>query len=668
MTTFQESSAIVAAAKMEFSFDISELRPLPGGDRLAHLQGEALVQELRVLLGDIAAGADIRVDGTHVTVTKAATSSSDSDEAGRLYEKAGQRAHRGEFQKAVGIYRRVLELDPTKHEARRDLAMVLVEMGETEDAKGLLLDVLKVNPKDVAALTILGNHYARLENDRDTAERFIRRAIEVDPEDATAQNSLGGMLCEKKLYAEALAHFNKALELRPEFPQPRYGKAMVFLSEGRLAEARDVLGEMFTASDLTDSRNERMLENARESFLKFTNILANDNAESSALAAAEFLKQAEVSSGFRAVVKREPLPGIQLGRTQLAWKYSRDFHTITLASKLPAEMLFHHILAHESLHIVLESQARQANSNRWFTTTDETLRFAIDAMDRDIRKIVRTTGQQEEPLRDMLWRMLPDALSQLYNAPLDILIERQMHEEPRLRDAQFCSLCLQVHNAARIGFHKDSRTIVPPALLTLNDTLNGAVALFVDTLSRGATAFYAQYRALPTAKLARDVYEMTASHQCSPGSEYDLVDEIAGMLGCRGWYSWRQDPGDFAILERMDGDFPEGGVSNPEKLKQRNAAAVPLMIKSLDRLESMEEEAIKRLVMEAALAGQGGIDYTDPVPRHELKSLAGEKLSGLEVMCILYTGLKQLNPSMPDTEIGMDLSQEFQTAMELRGR
>ena len=298
---------------MEFSFDISDFRALPGIDRLSGLEGPALVRELRVFLGDVARGADIQVDGTLVTVSHPEPTRHEADEANRLYEKAGHRAHRGEFDKAVGIYRRVLELDPTRHEARRDLAMVLVEKGDAEEAKGLLLDVLKVNPRDVGALTILGNHYARVENDAETAERFFRRAIELNPEDATAHNSLGGMLCEKKLYDEALTHFDLALSQRPSFPQPRYGKAMVFLSQGRLPEARNVMGEIFVEADLTDSRNARMLESARESYLKFTNIIANENAAASAAASGELLQKAEEASGFRALVKREPLPGIQLG-------------------------------------------------------------------------------------------------------------------------------------------------------------------------------------------------------------------------------------------------------------------------------------------------------------------------------------------------------------------
>ena len=52
-------------------------------------------------------------------------------EAQRLLEKATKRARSGEFENAKDIYERVLELDPTVPNARRDLAMALYELGET---------------------------------------------------------------------------------------------------------------------------------------------------------------------------------------------------------------------------------------------------------------------------------------------------------------------------------------------------------------------------------------------------------------------------------------------------------------------------------------------------------------------------------------------------------
>lgn len=87
---------------MEFTFDLSELRGLPGVDRLAGLEGDALVGALKEFLGDVGRGADIRVDGTLVTVSNPEPASNEAVEAQRLYEKAGQRAHRGGISKSSG--------------------------------------------------------------------------------------------------------------------------------------------------------------------------------------------------------------------------------------------------------------------------------------------------------------------------------------------------------------------------------------------------------------------------------------------------------------------------------------------------------------------------------------------------------------------------------------
>ena len=121
---------------MEFSFLISVLKKsLPGTENFDALTGAELQAALRRLLGDVAANADLRVEGDLVTVTPKPVSRVYLDEAQRLYEKAGMRARKGEFEKAAGIYRRILEIDPSRNDARRDLAMVLVEMGDTEGAK-----------------------------------------------------------------------------------------------------------------------------------------------------------------------------------------------------------------------------------------------------------------------------------------------------------------------------------------------------------------------------------------------------------------------------------------------------------------------------------------------------------------------------------------------------
>lgn len=175
---------------MQFSFSITDLKKsVPGASALAALEGDALIAKLREVLGRAAQDADVSVDGDLVTVRPHPVSPSGAEEAERLTKKAAMRARQGEYEKAANIYRRVLELDPHRQESRRELAMVLVEMGQTEDAVDTLLDVLKVDPRDHQALIILGNHYARVERDHETARRFLERAAEIAPDNAMVQNS-----------------------------------------------------------------------------------------------------------------------------------------------------------------------------------------------------------------------------------------------------------------------------------------------------------------------------------------------------------------------------------------------------------------------------------------------------------------------------------------------
>lgn len=348
----------------------------------------------------------------------------------------------------------------------------------------------------------------------------------------------------------------------------------------------------------------------------------------------------------------------------MAWKYNRDHHLIKLRKDLPAEMLFHHVLAHEYHHILIEATLRKAGRNRWFVSTDDGAAAAVASCSGEIRRISRRTGHDRDGLEQMLRRMFPDMLSLVYNGALDMVIEARLHDDPRLRDAQFCSLNLQVHNAARVGFHKESRSIVPAAFLRVNDVYNGANALFLDRLHHGATDYFAPYAEMPSAKFAVQVCDLCASW--SGADEHDLVDQCAELLGLKDWYSWRPDPGDFPVLETLKGN-PKEGLSDVSKLKQKSAAAVQLLARAMDRFEKLGPYKTKALVAEAAMAGQSGVNFSDPEPTHSLASLPGEKLSGLELMCILYAGLKKFSPDMPDSEIGMDLAEEYRTALEMRG-
>lgn len=136
-------------------------------------------------------------------------------------------------------------------------------------------------------------------------------------------------------------------------------------------------------------------------------------------------------------------------------------------------MVKHHILSHKCWHILLESRARKAGVNRWFASDDAGIASAVDSMTSDIRRIARTISHNETELRDLASRLVRDGLSLLYNGPLDILIEGHLAENEVMREAQVCSLFLQMHNAASVGLDKSNRSVVPAPLLRMNDGIKG---------------------------------------------------------------------------------------------------------------------------------------------------------------------------------------------------
>lgn len=267
---------------MIVSFSIDDLKhTVPGATDLAAMTGDELTGALGRVLGKAAEGAVIRVDGRMVSLDFGEIPADQLQEADRLCEKASKQANRGELPKAASIYRRALELNPSLQTARRALAMALLESGKSDDAIDVLLDALKTNPRDHEALVILGNHYARLDGQQDVALSLIRRACEVAPDDPVARNSLDALLLEKDQAEESVKEFNAALALDPTMANAWYGRSVAEVALERWHDARDSLQQMFAVANLAERRLESMLHQARDSFLRVTNIIGNDRAADS---------------------------------------------------------------------------------------------------------------------------------------------------------------------------------------------------------------------------------------------------------------------------------------------------------------------------------------------------------------------------------------------------
>ena len=199
-----------------------EGQPVSGSPDVATVTGLVLKQ-----FGFLPQPLTVQVESNEVIIQFPEVSVAAQTEAQRLAEKAGKRAAEGNYQKAIGILKRVLELQPSLHAARRDLAMAYVETGDIDNATNHLIEVLRLNPRDTWSWVVLANVYIREKSDRDTGEKFLRKALEIAPNDAWALNSLATLCHTRGKSGEAIKLFEQAIAANPDFANAYYGEAMV---------------------------------------------------------------------------------------------------------------------------------------------------------------------------------------------------------------------------------------------------------------------------------------------------------------------------------------------------------------------------------------------------------------------------------------------------------
>jgi tetratricopeptide (TPR) repeat protein len=603
--------------------------------------------------------ATIRVAGETVTIELPVAAVEDAAEAVRLCERAGKRAGEGNYRKAVDIYKHALELDPGLLRARRDLAMAYVELGEFDEAKNHLVEVLRLNPKDAWSWVVLANHYSKRENDFETAEKFYKRALDIKPNDAWALNGLGALKIERGQPQDALQCFDAAIAAEPKFANAHYAKAMILQSQGDLPAVIATLKTLFRKAELQDARSRPVFDGARQLIVAAENELAL-KLESDVFKAVEnYRAEVEVLSGFPVRISADDIPDGTTGVAQLAWKHGRDYHIIKHTKSAPSHVA-QHLIAHELTHIRLEALARRESRNRFFATTAATREIAIRSIRGDIGRLEKA-GYRQDVITQLTLQFVEGMCRFLFNCPLDLLIEHYLRERiPALQHAQFVSLSKMAVEAANSTMNSEIQKLTPRKILQASMALNGAYAILLDEFNERATNHAAVYQKHDTFALSTKLagHWRTRHLTLSPGGEYDLVDEFADMLGLRGWYEWKPDP---SPQPAVTTEKPEG-TTNPELLKQNHPAAVWFLLDALERYEQLPIKRVKEVALEIALIGRDGLDYADPTKKYRLQNLPGESFSGLHLMCLMFAGFKRF---APEHDVDMNLEEPFLTALQL---
>ena len=154
-----------------------------------------------------------------------------------LYREKGNRA------RAIEILQQMVSLAPKNDQYYFTLGAVYDEMKDKQNCILQMQKAIDLNPRNAAALNYLGYTWAEQGIQLDEAERLIRRALAVEPNEGFYVDSLGWVYYQRGDYAKAVENLERAVELVGDDPTVIEHLGDAYGKSGRLADASRTYNE-----------------------------------------------------------------------------------------------------------------------------------------------------------------------------------------------------------------------------------------------------------------------------------------------------------------------------------------------------------------------------------------------------------------------------------------
>ncbi|WP_026976405.1 tetratricopeptide repeat protein [Flavobacterium tegetincola] len=126
------------------------------------------------------------------------------------------------------------EQEPSKRgEIYKNIALIYVSEGKTDEAKTAIIEARKANPDDVSLILAEADLYLKT-NEMDTYAKLIKQVLEKDPNNADLVYNLGVVSGQNKDSKNAEVYYMRAIELKPDFANAYYNLSAVKLDAAQL--------------------------------------------------------------------------------------------------------------------------------------------------------------------------------------------------------------------------------------------------------------------------------------------------------------------------------------------------------------------------------------------------------------------------------------------------
>src|SRR5262249_12474086 len=107
-------------------------------------------------------------------------------------------------------------------------ALTLHRAGHMSEAEEMYRQILRGQPRHFDSLHLLGVVYHQRGEHARAAEQ-IEAALKINPNDAFAHSNRGGALAQMRSFSDAVASYNKAVALKPDFAEAFHSRGNALL-------------------------------------------------------------------------------------------------------------------------------------------------------------------------------------------------------------------------------------------------------------------------------------------------------------------------------------------------------------------------------------------------------------------------------------------------------
>ncbi|MBN1622692.1 MAG: tetratricopeptide repeat protein [Endomicrobiales bacterium] len=194
-------------------------------------------------------------------------------EVNNNYELANSYARSGMRDKAIWAYKEALRANAGYDEIYFNMATVLMQMGETEEAITEYTRSLYINPKSFEAYSALGSLFLQNQKYTPAGTALFEQCAFFYPENKDIWNNLGYLYTKEGRDKDALGAYKKALEIDPDFELAKRNASIILNRLGQRDDYINKIDELF--KNVEKSINEKKWEQAVVSCEKMVEAIPN---------------------------------------------------------------------------------------------------------------------------------------------------------------------------------------------------------------------------------------------------------------------------------------------------------------------------------------------------------------------------------------------------------